>query len=271
MTSHSKMIQGSPEWHAWRMGGLGASEVAAVIGVCPYNTPTDIWLVKTGRKKGFEGNSFTEHGKETEGKARARYELKHMEDMTDAIVVHPAFPICRASLDGVRADGKLILEIKCPVGHSTIDAAKAGKVPDHYWPQVQWQLAASGADECHFFVFHEASGEDALVIVKSDVSYQGKIIAECQAWWDKYVVANVPPPLTERDVKEIAGEEIEVICDLIKTSRDSMSKSELDKLKAKAVAIAAHPKMRCGSVQISTVLRNGKFSYHKLTIQKEGA
>jgi predicted phage-related endonuclease len=197
-----------------------------------------------------------------------------MEDMhRDVCAVHPEYLICRASLDGISHDGKRVLEIKCPRGLETLNAARAGKVIDHYWPQVQFQLAVTGADSLDFFVFHEESKEDALVQVMPDVAYQGKLIAAVLEFWALYVATDLPPPLTERDVKEIpiTHDEIAVLSDLIKKGKDTLTKAELDQLKARAVNLAGHPKIRCGDVQISTVLRKGEFSYHKLTIRKEGA
>lgn len=278
------MIQGSPEWHEDRLKGVGASEVPSIVGLCPYGgTPHKVWLVKTRRSKGFEGNSFTQHGQETEAAARARYEFIHMSDMAPACATHPIYSVCKASLDGISGDGKLILELKCPKGQSTFDMAKAGKVPDHYMAQVQFQLAVSGADMAHFFVYHEESGDDALVEVRPDVEYQGKLIAAVLEFW-KFVETDTPPPLTEDDVKLIESDvEIEKICnEIIARSTKPETKVDgifpikkgkdksLDALKAKAVELAGHPKMKCGRVQVSTVLRKGVFSYHKLTIG-EGA
>lgn len=261
------MIQGSQEWIAWRMSGIGASEAAAVLGICPYVTPYGLWKVKTNRSNHFEGNSFTQHGHETEAKARARYELISMNNMEPACSTHPKYSICRASLDGLSEDGKLVLEIKCPKGNSTFDVAKAGKIPDHYWAQVQYQLAVTGADLLHFFVYHEESGDDALVEVKPDVAYQGMLIAKVLEFW-KFVETDTAPPLTDRDVKVVDHPEIARICECIKDGKDILIKSQLDELKAKAVSLAGHPKMKCGNVQISTVLRKGIFSYHKLTISE---
>jgi putative phage-type endonuclease len=266
------MIQGTSEWVEWRKSGIGASEVPAILGLCPYDgTPYKVWQVKTGRSKGFEGNSFTEHGKETEAKARARYELITMETMEPACATHPKYKICIASLDGARSDNKLILEIKCPTGTGTLEAAKSGKVPDHYWPQVQYQLAVTGADLLHFFVYHEKSGEDALVEVRPDLKYQGEIIAKVLEFWEKYIVTDTAPPLTDKDVKLIEDDPtIKLFCENLLARKENMSKTALDELKAEIVRMAGHPKMKCGKVQISTVLRKGVFSYHKLTIS-EGA
>ena len=72
------MVQDSPEWREWRKGGVGASEVAAILGTCPYNTAHDIWLVKTGRKQGFEGNAFTAN-------ASAMYIASEVSGSTDRV------------------------------------------------------------------------------------------------------------------------------------------------------------------------------------------
>lgn len=262
------MIQGSPEWHEWRMRGVGASEVPAILGVCPYNTAHDIWLVKTGRKKGFEGNSFTQHGQETEGRARARYEIQTMQDMAPACATHPKFTMCAASLDGLSEDGKLVLEIKCPKGADVLAQAKAGKVAEHYWPQVQYQLAVTGADLLHFFVYHSDTEQDALVEVKPDVEYQGMIVAKVLAFWD-LVKSDTPPPLTDRDAKIITDDDgISGLCQQLVSGQKTFSKQQMDALKAQIVKLAGHPKMKCGNVQISTVNRNGKFSFHKLTVSQ---
>lgn len=268
------MLQGSSEWIEWRQKGIGASEVAAILGICPYNTPHGIWLVKTGRSKGFDGNSFTQHGQETEARARARYELVSMEDMPPACATHPSFPICRVSLDGFRSDGKLILEIKCPKGQQTITDALAGKVPDHYLPQVQYQLAVTGADLAHFFVYHEDSGQHALVEVAPDVAYQGKLIAAVTDFWQRYVLTDTPPPLTPQDVKVVDDVAIKAAClDLlnVKDRKDKTSKVVADSLKALIIELGGHNKVRCGNVLVSkTRAASGKDSY-RLTVGKESA
>lgn len=40
---------GSPEWHAARATGIGASEAAAVLGLSPWESPYSMWQRKAGR------------------------------------------------------------------------------------------------------------------------------------------------------------------------------------------------------------------------------
>lgn len=265
------MIQDSPEWHAWRLSGIGASEIPSILGLCPYGgTPHKVWRVKTKRDKGFQGNSFTEHGKETEAKARARYELLNLEDMPPACATHPKYPFLLASLDGWNQETKRVLEIKCPKGSSTLDAALGGNVINHYVPQVQQQLLVTGADELDFFVFHDESKRDALVTVTPDLEMQARIIIAAEEFW-KFVLTDTPPPLTDEDIKIIEDNDLLLkLSEKIIAQKDSATKVAIDGMKREFISIGGHPKVKCGRVLVSTVNRSGKFSYHKLTVGGEG-
>jgi hypothetical protein len=129
-------------------------------------------------------------------------------------------------------------------------------------------MAVTGADDHDFFVFHDESKKDALVTSKPNIELQGLLVAAAMDFWQTYVLTDIPPDLTDRDVKIVESPEIMQICEIIKTKKETLTKKALDEMKAAAVSLAGHPKMKCGNVQISTVLRNGKFSFHKLTIAK---
>jgi putative phage-type endonuclease len=259
------MIQGTPEWLAWRKGGIGASEAAAIMGVCPYSTPLKVWKEKSGLAEGFEGNFATQRGSDLEAKARARYELISLEDMPPATATHPKYDFLRASLDGLRADNKLILEIKVPSKESH-DLAKSGKVPEHYKIQVQQQLLVTGADLCHYFSYSDKDQSHALVEVEPDLELQARIVIEAEKFW-QLVKSGTPPKLTDRDFKDVSLNLsiVELIKKLV-ADHKSMTKEDLDSTKAKIIELADHPKVEFGSTKISTVLRSGKFSYHKLTV-----
>jgi len=259
------MQQNTPEWLAWRKKGIGASESAAILGLCPYNTAHGVWLNKTGRTKEVETNFAMQRGSDLEGKARAKYELISMQDMNPVIATHPKYEILRASLDGISEDKKTILELKVP-SLETHEKAKKGIVPDHYMIQIQHQLLVTGAEVCHFFTYSHKDESHALVEVIPNLETQGEIVAKCLEFW-KIVESNTPPPLTERDVKYIDDNPaLMEICQKILVGSSVLSKDVLNSLKAEAIKLGEHPKIMCGRVRISTVNKNGKFSYHKLTI-----
>lgn len=263
------MQQGTNEWLLWRRQGLGGSDIAAVIGVNPYSTANDVWLEKTGQTVGFAGNFATQRGSDLESRARARYELFALQDMPPAVIVHPKYDIVRVSFDGVSADRKKTLEIKCP-GKASHAVAQRGLVPAHYIPQCQYGMAAIGADSCDFFSYYEGPEgvSHKLITVEADVKYQGMLIAKALEFWE-LVKSKTPPPLTDKDFKIITEDaEIELLCAKLLMTKDEMTKKEVDHTKAAIIELGGHPKIKCGDVQISTVMRNGKFSYHKITFSK---
>ena len=54
----------SPEWYACRKTSIGASEMAAVLGLGDprYSTPAGVFLAKTEERSAFDGNAMTEVG-----------------------------------------------------------------------------------------------------------------------------------------------------------------------------------------------------------------
>ena len=37
------------QWLSVRQGGIGSSDAAAAVGLCPYKSPLELWMEKTGR------------------------------------------------------------------------------------------------------------------------------------------------------------------------------------------------------------------------------
>ncbi len=253
------MEQGSNEWLEWRRKGIGASDVATIIGASPWSTPYQLWLDKTGRKQAFEGNAATVRGQELESKARSRYELETLEDMPPGIAIHPKYDICRASLDGIRADNKLILEIKC-MGEKNHALAMAGQIPEYYIPQMQFQLAATGADVCHFFAFGPDESSKLIEVVP-DIKMQGELISAAMTFWEKFVLADIAPPLESADDKEVDPKEFEELF--------VMAASGHEKSKAEIIRLGGHTKIRCGKYLLSkSITKSGKDTY-RLTVKKE--
>ena len=68
-----QLVQGSPEWLAYRRTMRNASESAAVLGLSPWSTPYQLWLAKTGRSE-VKVTAPMRRGTELEPAARLAYE-----------------------------------------------------------------------------------------------------------------------------------------------------------------------------------------------------
>lgn len=69
------LTQGLPEWKTWRLQGLGGSDVAAIVGVSPYQDHTRA-VVFAEKVHGIEreANFAMRRGNRLEPHARAAYE-----------------------------------------------------------------------------------------------------------------------------------------------------------------------------------------------------
>lgn len=156
-----ELIQGSPEWHAARVGKVTASRVADVIaktksgwGVGRRNYMAELVAERlTGTPASSFTNAAMQWGTDTEPQARAAYEFFRDASVVQVgLVDHPAIQMCAASPDGLVNDDGLI-EIKCPNTATHIDTLLSEKIPDKYIVQMQWQLACTERQWCDFVSF----------------------------------------------------------------------------------------------------------------------
>ncbi|MBK7416389.1 MAG: YqaJ viral recombinase family protein [Dechloromonas sp.] len=111
MSAIVKLVQGSPEWHEHRAKYRNASETAIVMGESPWQTPFQIWELRTGRRQ-QEVNAAMARGTALEPRARAAYEALTGHVMQPLVLVEGDYS---ASLDGLSFEGDLLVEIKCPI------------------------------------------------------------------------------------------------------------------------------------------------------------
>jgi putative phage-type endonuclease len=182
------LVQGTPAWLAWRAGGLGGSDMAAVLGLSPWHSGRELWLLKTGQALPQESTFAMRRGLRLEPAAREWYERHAGRRAPAACVQHDEHAWLRASLDGVALFGEVILEIKWP-NVDDHQEALGGHVPEHYLPQVHHQLAASGALVCHYLSCSEHRMFDdrqrfALVTVKNDPWWRKRVLEEGAKFWN---------------------------------------------------------------------------------------
>ena len=143
MSAILKLVQGTKEWHDHRAKFRNASETPVVLGVSPWQTPYQLWLVRTGRAE--QKVTFPmRRGTELEPAARRTYESTTGQIGEPLVLSQGEYS---ASMDGITLDGGLVLEIKCPMKGRDSDlwkAVAAGTVPDYYGWQIEHQLIPAG-------------------------------------------------------------------------------------------------------------------------------
>ncbi len=143
--------------------GLGASEVAAALGLSRWKAPITLWLEKTGRQPPTVAGEPAHWGTKLEPIIRAEYVERHGVEVhvPRQSEYHPTISWARATVDGyvhTPQDGKFIrshvLECKT-VGLRLADDwgdEHEESVPDYYYCQAVWQMFVTGLRRVDFAV-----------------------------------------------------------------------------------------------------------------------
>lgn len=197
-------------WLDWRRRGVGASDVAAILGISPWASPWSVWADKCGLLPPEPENEAMTAGRWLEAAIGPWFthetglhvageqtwcthrELAHHRCTVDGFVVErgamgDGFVVAQ---DPLAALG--VLEIKV-----TGPGRRWDDIPAHYVAQVQWQMHVTGLDRAWLAVLmgrrldvHEVErdqGDIALMVERAD------------QFWDQFVAAGTPPPTDGHD------------------------------------------------------------------------
>ncbi|HEX7098934.1 MAG TPA: YqaJ viral recombinase family protein [Acidimicrobiia bacterium] len=226
---------GRAEWLAIRRTGLGASDIAAILGMSPWSSPYTVWAEKV---EGYERepNEAMAWGKRLEDVIRAQFaEETGLYVGPELMVVRDGgvLPVVFATIDGFvhddggdrddPADGALgVVEIKTDGSFRRWD-----EVPDHYQIQVQWQLLATGLDMAWVACLHGGRRFEVYE-VPADERVQQVVYERATEWWRQHIVDGEPPEIDGSDATT------RVLADLYPESSDA--EAELDEKAMAAVA-----------------------------------
>ncbi|WP_284576644.1 lambda-exonuclease family protein [Streptomyces sp. 2P-4] len=186
------------QWHEARRGGIGGSNVAAILGLgnTKYASPLHVYEEKHGRST-FSGNESAEIGTEIEPF------LAHMFTKRSGIrtaeapgtLVHVDHDWMRVNVDRLTFErpgpASGVLELK---SRSEYQAAEweDGAVPDAPAVQCHWGMAVGGWD--HGFVAALVGGNKfRWVRLERDEEMIGYLVDYCGRWFQRHVVEGFPP------------------------------------------------------------------------------
>lgn len=233
-----------------------------MLGVSPWMTPYQLWLLKTGRVEP-EVNEAMRRGTALEPQARRAYE-EHTGLVMQPLVLQDG-PYS-ASLDGMTLAGDLIVEIKVPYrgqGSTLWQQVEGGEVPPYYLAQIQHQLMVSGAELAHLWVFDGQQG--LLHEVRPDAAMHERI----RAAWDAFAVfldSDTPPPLTDADSRQRDDDDWHLAAKAFQAAKAEADQAaaRVEATRAALVALATHPK-ECGAgVSVTRFWKAGSVDYKKV-------
>lgn len=189
------------EWLDWRRSGIGASDVAGVLGISPWASPYSVWADKMGFTPDDEATEQQLLGLALEPAINAMFHERTGLYVAGAQtrVEHPIRRWMRATLDGfvVESSSSAIedalgnLEAK-----TTIDSPAMWEeaIPNQYVAQTQWQMFVTGAQRTWIAALHASFGlKFRIYEVERDEADIAFIVERVTRFWNDHVVTGVPP------------------------------------------------------------------------------
>lgn len=159
-------VAGSPEWHAARRDTINGSEIAAILGISPYESAFALWHRKAGRLPEVEQTGEMYWGLLLEDVIREEWNRRHRDDGVVAVRTglwrHRERPWQGGNPDGLvwptRADVDrcdppvALLEVKTARHPQGWGEPGTDEIPVHYRAQALWYLDVFGVQVCHVAV-----------------------------------------------------------------------------------------------------------------------
>ena len=194
-------------WLDVRKQGIGASDAAAAVGISPYQSPLELWLIKTGRDSDMpKPNPDDESSPMYWGNILEPIVAQHYTKRTgnkvrkvNAVLQHPDADKhwMLANLDYTVTHNSDVQILECKTAGEWGAKHWRDGVPEYVQCQVQHQLAVTGkqaADVCVLLCGQEIK----IYRIERDEALIEKLIALERQFWH-CVETDTPPPVDGSD------------------------------------------------------------------------
>lgn len=199
---------GYAAWVAGRKDYIGASEVAAVLGISPWDSPHDVWGAKLGHWEPKRSTLAMELGHWMEEFIARRWVPQHRERMQPGTGTRalPGFPHIRATPD------REIHPSMCDELLGLIECKNVGWRLSHHWAdgppiyvQAQCQVQMACIDAPRVDVVAMIDDEIRQYTVERDQATIDRIVEQVDAWWQRHIVGGVRPPVDSGPSEKVAA------------------------------------------------------------------
>jgi len=253
------MEQGTPEWLALRKTKITATDAAVILGASHWKTRFQLYNEKISEENNTFKNDAMQRGLDLEPIARDLFEIKTGLKVSPKVVINDW---AMASLDGISDCGNHIVEIKCP-GSKDHAIALLGKVPDHYYPQLQHQMYVCDVESAYYFSFDGADG--VVVEVLRNEEYIQKMIIEEKKFY-QCLINKTPPELNEGDYIQ-RNDDLWQQCALkwksLTNSIKELEKEE-EEIRKQLVFLSGESNTKGAGISLCLVNRKGNVEYARI-------
>lgn len=194
------------QWLKDRKSGIGASEVATILGLNPYASAWDVWADKMDIIENWEGNEATDLGNRFERVILDIAEKDLGKLSRNVRIKHPSLPVA-ATLDAKVDSTTEPVEGKTTglVGPVYGEWGDKGSdvIPETYLIQAHTQLlCVPSASVCHVYALIPGRGVVPYQIPRSDRICEliGNFVAD---WWEKHIVGKTPPSSDKASIEVV--------------------------------------------------------------------
>lgn len=188
------IIQGTPAWLEARKKGIGGSDAAAVVGLSPFQSSLELYLVKCGESPDKPETEAMRWGKVLESAIATEYAERQgvQIEQGQALMQSAEHPFMLASLDGV---------VQCPIrgeggyeGKSLSAWTKLDDgLPEYIWIQVQHCMCVSQLNWFDVAMLLGGQRFELRTVERDDEAIEMLIDAE-REFMRRVEIGDPPPP-----------------------------------------------------------------------------
>ncbi|WP_420996521.1 YqaJ viral recombinase family protein [Cupriavidus sp. 30B13] len=235
------------DWLAVRRTGIGGSDAAAAVGLNPYMSQLELWMIKTGRDADLPRPDSTDTsepvywGTMLEPVVAAAYmrQTGHRVRRVNAVLRHPTVPFMLANLDREIVGAPDVQILECKTAADFGARLWRDGVPEYVQLQVQHQLAVTGKPAADVAVLLNGQRLEVHRIERDDALIFRLIMLEAQFW--HFVSSDTPPPAdgsesAERALRCLYPRDVGNTLDFTENPRLSATFAELVEIRAELEA-----------------------------------
>ena len=194
------------QWLSVRQGGIGSSDAAAAVGLCPYKSQLELWMEKTGRTPAEDALPGMDDPRYW-GTLLEPYVAVAYSQQTDrklrkvnAVLQHPSFPYMLANIDREVVGCPNVQILECKTAGEWGSKLWRDGVPEYVQLQVQHQLAVTNQQAADVAVLLCGQRLEIHRIERDEEVIARLMVLEARFW--QYVTTDTEPPA---DGSESAG------------------------------------------------------------------
>lgn len=193
----------TPEWLEVRRGSVGASEVAAVMGLSDWETPLDVYKSKLGVDRQFdEVLGFIGHESERIIQGwMERFSGLNVKLRPGVMATSTEFPHLHATFDRLSDDPFTVWQFK--TAHQYMSHHWDEGIPDAYRVQGQAEMAIAGTQREAFVVY--IGGREFRIFweTRDERFIRDKMMPTLEAFWACVESRTPPAPSTRGELAEL--------------------------------------------------------------------